>query len=114
MLDEVRNRAFCIATDATGAPVKDHGGCSSWHVLVMGADRDLVIFRHTREHTSAAVSSLLFGFKGYLLADASSVFDVLHRDGDMTESGCWSHQRRCFWKAVETERTPRGSHELGE
>lgn len=104
MLDEARSSAFCIATDATGAPVKSPGKCDSWHVFVLIADRDHVIFRHTSKHDGAAVMSMLAGYEGYLLADASSVYDVLYRENDVTEAGCWSHARRYFWKAVETER----------
>jgi transposase len=103
MIAEARAKAFCIATDATGAPIKSKGGCDAWHVFVLIADRDHVIFRHTPNHDGAAVVDMLEGFKGCLLADASSIYDILYRDHGLTECGCWSHQRRYFWKAIETE-----------
>jgi hypothetical protein len=105
MFAEARASAFCIATDATGAPVKSKGGCDSWHVFVFIADRDHVIFRHTENHNKDVIARLLEGFTGHVLADASAIFDTLYRDHDMTEVGCWAHQRRYAWKALETEPT---------
>jgi transposase len=96
-------RAFCIATDATGAPVRLlGGGCDNWHVFVLIADHDHVVFRYTAEHTSEAVDGLLHGFRGYLLADAAAVYDILHRGGAI-EVGCWAHLRRYFWRAIPSE-----------
>ena len=31
------------------------------------------------------------------------VFDHLYRKGDIVEVGCWSHARRYFYKALETD-----------
>jgi hypothetical protein len=96
--------AHCIATDATGAPVRAPGKCDKWHMFVLIADHSHVLFRYTEEHSSAAVSQMLAGFKGYVLADASKVFDILYRDHEMTEVGCWYHQRRYFWRGLECDR----------
>jgi len=105
MLEEARAKAFCIATDATSVPVrKEEGGCENWHVFALTADRDHVVFTYAPEHTSAMASSFLKGFHGYVLADASTIFDVLYREHGMIECGCWSHARRYFWRALETER----------
>jgi transposase len=106
MFDEARAKAFCIATDATGARVRAKGCCNSWHVFVFIADRDHVVFRFVPEHTSPAVAALLQGFRGYLLSDAAPVYDVLHRSGDVIEVACWFHARRYFWRALETDRAP--------
>jgi transposase len=104
MLDEARRTAFCIATDATGAPVRVKGGSVKWHVFVLIADRDHVIFRYADEHSGATVRAFLSGFHGYLLADAAPIYDVLYREEGMIEIACWFHCRRYFWKALETER----------
>ncbi len=106
MFEEARARAICIATDATGARVRAKGSCDNWHVFVLIADRDHVVFRFVREHTSPAVAALLSGFRGYLLSDAAPVYDVLHRSGDVIEVACWFHARRYFWRALETDRAP--------
>ena len=103
MLVDARQNAHCICTDATTAPVQALGACVRHNVFVLLADDDHVIFKPVRAHTSAEVSKLFEGFAGVVLADAAKVFDTLFRDHGMTESGCWSHMRRYFWKAVETE-----------
>lgn len=105
MFEESKRTARCIATDATGAPVQGPGKCHHWHVFVFIADNDHIVFRHSTEHTSAAITQMLDGFKGYLLADAATIFDVLFREHDMTEVSCWQHARRYFWKALETDTT---------
>jgi hypothetical protein len=46
------------------------------------------------------MQSLLGGFTGYLLSDAATVYDILHRDGAM-EVGCWFDLRRHFWRGLE-------------
>jgi len=104
MFDEGRDKAFCIATDATGAPVRAPGGCHNWHIYVFIADRDHVVFRHTAENTSTAVEGFLHGFHGHLLSDAAAVYDVLHREHDIVEVGCWFHARRYFYRALESDR----------
>jgi hypothetical protein len=105
MFDEGRSKAFCIATDATGAPMRAPGGCTNWHVYVFIADRDHIVFRHTAENTSAAVEKLLHGFQGYLLSDAAAVYDVLHNEHDVVEVGCWFHARRYFYRTLESDRS---------
>jgi transposase len=60
--------------------------------------------RYAPKHTSVAARSFLKGFRGYVLADASAVFDILYREEGMTETGCWFHARRYFWRALHTDR----------
>lgn len=103
MMEEARSTAFCIGTDATGAPVRMPGECANWHVFVFVADADHIVFRSTRVHTSAAIASLLDGFTGHLLSDASIIYDALHRDQGIVEVCCWAHLRRYFWKCRATE-----------
>ena len=103
MLDDARAHAFCIATDATSAPVRAPGQNINWHMFVLLSDRDHVIFRPSREHTSEAVKGLLQGFKGHVLADAATVFDQLYVTGDIIEVACWFHLRRYFWRGIATE-----------
>jgi len=103
MMAEACQTAFCIGTDATGAPVRMPGECINWHVFVFVADADHIVFRAARAHTSAAIASLLTGFSGYLLSDAALIYDALHREHDVTEVACWAHVRRYFWKCRATE-----------
>jgi hypothetical protein len=107
--------AFCLATDATGVLVQPDRSqqtrqpCRRGHYFVQIADRDHVFFEYLPRETSAAVGELFKGFKGYVQADAKSVYDALFRppdgEGDSTgppptEVGCWSHARRKFWEAT--------------
>jgi transposase len=106
MFAEAKARAFCIATDATSAPVRAPGACVNWTIYVLIADRDHVVFRYADENTSAVVAEMLKGFRGHLLADAAPVYDVLYRGGDVIEHVCWFHCRRYFFRALESERVP--------
>ena len=59
MRAEACRTAFCIATDATGAPVRAKGGSAKWHVFVLIADRDHIIFRYDQEHSGDTVRAFL-------------------------------------------------------
>jgi transposase len=119
MFDDAKRHAYMIATDATGAsvlpprwrpgkprpdPPEEPRRCESWHIFVFLADRDHVVFRYDREHSGAVFTKFLAGYHGNIQADAASVFDVLYRDHGMTEHGCWSHCRRPFYRALESDR----------
>lgn len=118
MFADAKQGAFLIATDATSArvlpkrrsrreadrgPPNQREPCDPWHVFVFIADRDHVVFRYDRRHTGAVFQRLLDGYRGNILADAASVFDVLYAEHGMTEHGCWSHARRYFYRAIETD-----------
>lgn len=114
--------AFCISTDATGIAIqpertsqKTRRACRRGHYFVQIADRDHVFFEYAPKETSAAVSEMFEGFKGYVQADAKSVFDILFRaaptDADddagvATEVGCMAHARRKFWEAAVATKSP--------
>ena len=99
---ETRERSICIATDATGAPVRAPGGTNRWHVFVFIGDVGHVTFGFARSHTQAAILELLEGFTGRLLSDASNIYEALYRLG-VVAIACWVHLRRYFWKATLTE-----------
>ena len=104
MADAVAS-AFCIATDATGAPVRGPGRSKreNWQMFVFIADGDHVVFRYAESGTAAAVASMLDGFCGYVLADAAKIFDSLFTKMGMTEVACWFHLRRYFYKAIGSD-----------
>lgn len=105
MLDDARKHAHFIATDATGVLVQANDKCRNGHFWVLVAERDHVIFRYSKKHSSAEPKLFLQGFCGTVVADASSVFDALFGlpDGPK-EAGCFSHARRYFYKALSSER----------
>jgi hypothetical protein len=45
----------------------------------------------------------LSGLKGHLQADAYSGYDELYRSGEVIEVACWTHARRRFREALETD-----------
>ncbi|HET9832968.1 MAG TPA: transposase, partial [Vicinamibacterales bacterium] len=101
---EARNRAFCIATDATGVEVRAKGGCDRWHLFVFIADCDHIIFDHAPSHDGATVTRMMKDFTGYVLADAAGIYNTLYDDHDMTEVACWYHARRYFWRGLASDR----------
>ena len=94
--------SYCIATDATGAPVRISGGRAPWHVFVFIADAGHITFMPSRHHRGDAVRQMLQGFEGHLLSDASSIYNALWELG-VVAVACWAHARRYFWKARLTE-----------
>lgn len=94
--------SYCIATDATGAPVRIAGGRAYWHLFVFIADAGHIVFIPTRRHNGAAVTAMMAGFQGHLLSDAASIYNALYVLG-VTPVACWAHCRRYFWKATLTE-----------
>jgi hypothetical protein len=108
--------AFCLSTDATRIaiqpepnPEKKRQPCRKGNFFVIIADRDHVFFEYTPRETSEAVSEMFRGFKGFIQADAKSVYDILFRpppDMEMEdvvlpkEVGCFTHCRRNFWEAA--------------
>ena len=111
MHKEAVRAAKLIATDATGARVRVRGNkkCPRWSVFVMIADHDHILFRHAESGTSAAVATMLDGFSGHLLGDASSVYDSVVENLGLVKFECWAHLRRYFWKACKS--FPERGHE---
>ena len=108
MRQDAFETAACLATDATGVhvlPVREPGArkrqaCKKGHFFVQIADRRHILFTYTTKETSASVAEMFGGYKGYVQADAKSVFDVLFRGGERTEVGCWAHARRKYWESA--------------
>lgn len=91
-----------IATDATGVLVMDKDQCRRGHFFVLlGGDKH-VLFRYSKEHTSAAIQGFLTGYEGYIVADAHVIYDALYRKGCI-EVACMAHARRYFFKALATD-----------
>ena len=120
MAQEAKSTAFCLSTDATGVAIQPtfigdgkRQPCRKGHFFVVLADADHVFFEYQPKHTSAAVSEMFRGFRGYIQADANAVYDALFRgrptaslwpdepeEPPPKEVGCWSHCRRNFWDAA--------------
>lgn len=100
---------LCI--DATGVLVQALEKCRLAHFFVVVAPGKHVLFGYSSKHDGAAVDRLLAGYKGYLVADAHSVYLHLYETGEVIEVGCWSHLRRYLCKALATD-GPRATHAL--
>lgn len=105
--------AQVISTDATGAliqPAKTKDGrpqaCKKGHFFTAVVDCEAILFAYTEAHTSAFVHELFGSFRGYLQADASSVYDILERgrpedsEDGVRLVGCFAHCRRYFFEAA--------------
>lgn len=95
--------AAYLCIDATGVLVQALEKCRGAHFFVVVAPGKHVLFGYSKKHDSAAVDVLLDGFKGYLVADAHSVYLHLYEAGEVIEVGCWSHLRRYFCKALVSD-----------
>jgi len=113
MWQDALAHAQVISTDATGAliqPAKLKDGrpqaCKKGHFFTAVVDCDAILFAYTEAHTSAFVQGLFGSFRGYLQADASSVYDILEhgRPKDSEDGvrlvGCFAHCRRYFFEAA--------------
>jgi len=92
-----------LCMDATGVLVQDLEKCRKAHFFVVAAPERHVLFGYAPKHNNAAVDQLLSGYKGYLVADAHTVYDHLYADGKIVEVGCWAHARRYFFKSLSTD-----------
>jgi transposase len=100
-LDAWRSPYLC--TDATGVLVQAKEKCRHGHFWVVVAPEQHVLYAYSPKHDSAAVDKILAGYKGYLVADAHSVYDHLYRTGQVIEVACYAHLRRYFYKALESD-----------
>ena len=64
----------------------------------------LIAFDYTPTHSRDGPATFLRPFRGYLHADAHSVYDELYTDGRIVEVGCWMHARRGFFEARQVDR----------
>jgi transposase len=92
-----------LCVDATGVLVQNRDKCRTGHFWVIVAPERHVLFEYTPEHTGDAVDDVLAGYRGYLVADAHTVYDHLYQSGEMVEVNCWAHCRRYFFKAMGSD-----------
>lgn len=104
MWAEARADAKVLGVDASTAKVQAKGKCRKGYPWVVVADRDHVLFNFSARHSSDVPRELLRGFRGFVLADASSVYDRLFAAEDAPiEAGCWAHARRGFFYAAPAD-----------
>ena len=74
------------------------------------AQHPVIVYDYTPTRSRAGPAKFLEGYKGYLQADAYSVYDAFFKpQRGMTEVGCWMHARRYFFKALESDEAAHGA-----
>lgn len=64
----------------------------------------MIVYDYTPTRSRAGPAKFLEGYKGYLQADAYSVYDAFFKpQRGMTEVGCWMQARRYVYKALESD-----------
>lgn len=101
-----------LHTDATKMPYLDPalpGKTRSGQLWDYVGDRDhpFDVFDFCRDHSARGIDAFLKdnGYRGYLNADAANLYDHLFKDGSIIELGCWTHARRYFYDAKESDPT---------
>jgi transposase len=95
-----------VATDDTGITLlsrqapKQSARAHLWAYL--GEQRGDVVFDFTPGRGGEGPKRMLAGYRGFLQADAYSVYDSLFRTGEIVEVGCMAHARRKFFDAKDT------------
>jgi transposase len=103
--------AFVLHVDATSLPVRDKD-CAKW--ITLGAlwgyvgDTSCAVYLYTstgkkngQREGEIGPAQLLAQRQGYIVADASNLFDAIFRSGERIEIGCNMHARRYFSKALD-------------
>jgi transposase len=73
------------------------------------AHHPVVVHDYTRTRGRDGPAKFLEGYKGYLQADAYSVYDAFFKPArGLTEVGCMMHMRRYFYKALDSDQERMG------
>lgn len=109
LAERIVQDAYVVQTDATGLKVLDPNSPHNiergtiW--CLVGDDKD-VVYRYTPTGEGASGPwHFLAKRKGYIQADAASVFDRLYNGqaASAVEVGCWAHARRRFVALQDTD-----------
>jgi transposase len=106
--EQIREDALAsgvVQTDDTRVTIQEGSKRNSrWgHVWVYRGLGGQVYFQTTETRSRDGPQSVLGNYRGYLQADANSVYDAFFKDGSVLEVGCWAHARRYFIDAEEAE-----------
>lgn len=99
--DVLRSRA--IHTDDTRVPVQDPESdrTKSGRLWVYIGDRDhpWIVYDYTPTHARDGPAAFLKEYRGFLQADAATLYDRIYQPAIITELGCMAHARRYFHEA---------------
>jgi transposase len=106
---EVLFQSQVIGTDDTGVRVLDVKlpFARTGRIWPYYGDKDhpVVLYDYTATRGRAGPEKFLEGYRGYLQADAYGGYDAFFKDParGLIEVGCWSHARRYYYKALESD-----------
>jgi transposase len=111
LMAELVRQSKMLHTDATTMPYLEPqttpGRTLSGQMWVYYGDRDhpFNVFDFCRDHSACGIDAFLKekSYRGYLNADAHNVYDHLFLSGVIVEVGCWTHCRRHFYQAKESD-----------
>jgi transposase len=98
-----------IGTDDTGVKVLDEKlpFARTGRIWPYYGDKDhpVILYDYTKTRARAGPEEFLKGYRGHLQADAYGGYDAFFKDPTrgLTEVGCWSHARRYYIKALDSD-----------
>jgi transposase len=98
--------ADIIHTDSTGILVQDKPRCKNGAFWVYVSNNGHIIFRYCANNSGDDPKKFFANYRGIVIADATATLDAILKtqDGPSDRAGCWSHARRYFYKAIDTNR----------
>jgi transposase len=74
------------------------------------AAHPIILYDYTATRERAGPEEFLKGYRGYLQADAYGGYDAFFKDPTrgLIEVGCWSHCRRYYYKALDSDQSHMG------
>jgi transposase len=94
-----------VRSDATGVPVRKdelRGRTHLGHFWCYG-NHDQVVFEYTADKRAETVAALFPGFKGTIVIDGATDFNLLEKVEGVERAGCWAHARRYFYEALKAD-----------
>jgi transposase len=94
-----------VRSDATGVPVRMdelRGRTHLGHLWCYG-NHDQVVFEYTPNKKAETVAALFVGFRGTVVIDGATDFNLLERTEGVERAGCWAHARRYFYEALKAD-----------
>jgi transposase len=110
LMAQLVRQSKALHTDATKMPYLDpevKGRSLSGQMWTFVGDRHhpFDVFAFGPDHSASCIDAFLkdHAYHGYLNADAHNIYDHLFTSGAITELGCWTHARRKFYDAKDSD-----------
>jgi transposase len=99
--------SWVVQVDDTPLTVLDPGkpgGSKRGHMYALVGDEHWVVYDYRPTGSASGPCEFLGAREGWVQADAAGAFEPLFAMGRAKEAGCWSHARRYFVEALDTDR----------